>query len=396
MAGNKDIPRAKNPPSGDGHHVTHRFMTASELAERDARQNAYDAMLARQDAFERSREVVAKKNESVRAGCVFAKSCKLPEAIIDYSNPSGMVPTDSLKDYGEVAWLGAREADDAGLLNLETISGSTVSLGIGRLALSAPALAAPVAAIGTAGATALATVVALLWTPSLGDSALYTEDQLRALKQARTRVRLQVEQQADGRLKGYGFYTGKNRGWEMVDVVQFSLRGSQQVADLGDGVELIWTPAVEGSDILGIPALKAAPQAPHIWVYPPTKQADSIIVDPVYPPDYKDFILVFPVGSGVNPVYVVMSMPGDHKYYDDPETLPGFPDALPVKPKVSVQGGGKKRARWLDRRGRIYEWDSKSGAVELYGKFGVHLGEFNHVTGERTKKAKPGRRTSRN
>jgi len=43
----------------------------------------------------------------------------------------------------------------------------------------------------------------------------------------------------------------------MVDVVQFTLRGSQQVADLGDGIELIWTPAVDGSDILGIPALEA-------------------------------------------------------------------------------------------------------------------------------------------
>jgi hypothetical protein len=296
VAGNKDNPRVKNPPSGDGHHVTHRFMTATELSERDARQNAYDAMLARQEAFERSREVVAKKDQSARAGCVFAKSCKLPDAIIDYSNPSGMVPTDSLKDYGEVAWLGAREADDTGLLNLQTISGSTVSLGIGRLALSAPSLAAPVAAIGAAGATALATVVALFWTPSLGDSALYTEDQLRALKQARTRVRLQVEQQADGSLKGYAFYTGKNRGWEMVDVVQFTLRESQQVADLGDGVELIWTPAADGSDILGIPALEAAPQAPHIWVYPPTEAADGIIVNPVHPPEYKDFILVFPVG----------------------------------------------------------------------------------------------------
>ncbi|MGZ7460322.1 toxin, partial [Pseudomonas sp. Ma2-10] len=101
--------------------VTHRFMTATELAAREARQNAYDAMLARQDAFERSREVAAKKHKADRAGCVFAKSCKLPDAIIDYSNPSGMVPTDSLKDYGEVAWLGAREVDDAGLLNLETI-----------------------------------------------------------------------------------------------------------------------------------------------------------------------------------------------------------------------------------------------------------------------------------
>ncbi|MDI1334101.1 colicin E3/pyocin S6 family cytotoxin [Pseudomonas mandelii] len=395
MAGNKDIPRVKNPPSGDGHHVTHRFMTASELAERDARQNAYDAMLARQEAFELSREIAPKKDESVRAGCVFAKSCKLPDAIIDYSNPSGMVPTDSLKDYGEIAWLGAREADDAGLLNLETISGSTLSLGIGRLALSAPTLAAPVAAIGAAGATALATVVALFWTPSLDDSALYTEDQLRALKQARTRVRLQVEQQADGRLKGYGFYTGKNRGWEMVDVVQFTLRDSQQVADLGDGVELIWTPAVDGSDILGIPALEAAPQAPHIWVYPPTKAADGIIVNPVYPPDYKDFILVFPVGSGVQPVYIVLSVAGDLKYYPAPTALPAFPDIKPAPMKTSVRGGGKKRRRWKDPSGRIYEWDSQHGKVELYTKQGKHLGEYNPETGEQTKPADPARRVEK-
>ena len=386
MAGNKDIPRVQNPPSGDGHHVTHRFMTATELAAREARQNAYDAMLARQDAFERSREVAAKKNETVRAGCVFAKSCNLPDAIIDYSNPSGMVPTDSLKDYGEVAWLGAREADNAGLLNLETISGSTVSLGIGRLALHAPALAAPAAALGTAGSAVLAGVVALFWTPNLGDSALYTDDQLRALKQARTRVRLQVEQQADGSLKGYGFYTGKNRDWEMVDVVQFSLRGSQQVADLGDGVELIWTPAVDGSDILGIPALEAAPQAPHIWVYPPTKAADSIIVNPVYPPDYQDFILVFPANSGVLPVYIVVSV-SNHKYYPAPKGLTAFPDATRATRKTPVKGGGGLRKRWKTPNGKIFEWDSQHGAVEMYDKRGRHLGEYDPTTGEQTKPA---------
>jgi hypothetical protein len=51
-----------------------------------------------------------------------------------------------------------------------------------------------------------------------------------------------------------------NHRLEMVDVVQFTLRGSQQVADLGECIELIWTPAVDGFDILGIPALEAAPQ----------------------------------------------------------------------------------------------------------------------------------------
>ena len=397
MARNKDIPRVPNPPAGDGHHVTWRYMTATELAEREARQNAYDAMLARQEAFERSREMAAKKPDPVRAGCVFAKSCKLPDAIIDYANPSGMVPTDSLKDYGELILLGARESDGTGGVALKKIGATAIPAGLGSFALAGAAFEAlPAIAAGTAAA-ALAGLVALLMPSSLGDSALYSDEQLRSLKQARTRVRLRVEQLADGSLKGYGFYTGRNRDWEMVDVVQFTARGNRFVADLGEGIELIWTPAVDGSAVLGIPALEAAPQAPHIWVYPPTKAADGILVNPVYPPEYRDFILVFPADSGVRPVYIVLSRARDHAYYDHPKTLPAFPDAVRVKSKSSVQGGGKRRARWVDRKGRIYEWDYKSNAVEKYDKLGTtHLGEFNHITGEQTGPAEPDRRTSRN
>ena len=205
MARNKDIPRVPNPPAGDGHHVTWRYMTATELAEREARQNAYDAMLARQEAFERSREIAAQKPDPVRAGCVFAKSCKLPDAIIDYANPSGMVPTDSLKDYGELILLGARESDETGGVALKKIGATAIPAGFGSFALAGAAFEAlPAIAAGTASAT-LAGLVALLMPSSLGDSALYSDEQLRSLNQARTRVRLRVEQQADGSLRGYGF-----------------------------------------------------------------------------------------------------------------------------------------------------------------------------------------------
>ena len=140
-------------------------------------------------------------------------------------------------------------------------------------------------ATGTAGAVAsgpttgvaaglLVGVVALLWPSSLGDSSLYTKEQLQTLKEGRTRVRLHVEQQADGTLKGYGYNTQKRRDWEMIPVVQFVAQGSRQVADLGDGVTLIWTPAADPSNTLGTPALEGAPQAPQIWIYPPTEQAD--------------------------------------------------------------------------------------------------------------------------
>lgn len=366
-------------------------MTAAELAEREAGQNAYDAMLARQEAFERSREVAAKKPEAVRAGCVFAKSCKLPDAIIDYSNPSGMVPTDSLKDYGELILLGAREADASGGIPLKKISANTIPVGFGSLALAGSAFEVLPALASPAAAATLVGLIALLMPSSLGDSALYTDEQLSTLKQARTRVRLRVEQQADGSLKGYGFYTGKNRDWEMVDVVQFIARGDRFVADLGEGVELLWTPAVDGSDILGIPALEAAPQAPHIWVYPPTKAADGILVNPVYPPEYRDFILVFPAAAGMRPLYIVASI-SQGNYHQKPKNLPAYPDARWATPKTPIKGGGGLRPRWKDREGIIYEWDFRHGAIEKYTKRGRHLGEYNHETGEQTKPADPTRR----
>ncbi|MBC8998148.1 S-type pyocin domain-containing protein [Pseudomonas sp. N40(2020)] len=391
MARNKDDPRVPNPPQGDGHHVTYRYMTATELAEREARQNAYDAMLARQEAFERNREVAAKKPDPVRAGCVFAKSCKLPDAIIDYSNPSGMVPTDSLKDYGDLILLGAREADETGGFHLKKIGATAIPAGFGSFALAGSAFEALPAIVSSAVITPLVGLVALFMPSNLDDSALYTEEQLRRLEQARTRVRLRVEQQADGSLKGYGFYTGKNRDWEMVDVVQFTARGDRFVADLSEGTELLWTPAVDGSDILGIPALEAAPQAPHIWVYPPTKAADGILVNPVYPPEYRDFILVFPVSSGVKPLYVVLNTarkglaPAGHSYHKPPTTeqITAFPDLKKVKDKNPVQGGGGLRKRWTDAKGKkIYEWDSRHGELEMYRSDGTHLGAFDPYTGE--------------
>jgi hypothetical protein len=252
----------------------------------------------------------------------------------------------------------------------------------------------------TAGiaAGALAGVVALLWPSSLGDSSLYSDEQLKSLKEGRTRVRLHVEQQADGTLKGYGYNTQKRSDWEMIPIVQFVVQGSQQVADFGNGTTLIWTPPVDPSSTSGIPSLEGAPQAPQIWIYPPTPAADSTIVNPVYPPEYKDFILVFPADSGVQPLYVVISRPalgGDIKYHRPPKTLPAYPDALPVKSKTSVQGGGGRRSRWKYRKGRIYEWDSKTGAIEIYDKQGKHLGEFNHETGEQIDPAQPGRFTDK-
>nr|WP_280640025.1 colicin E3/pyocin S6 family cytotoxin [Pseudomonas sp. RGM2987] len=374
-------------------------MTASELAEREVRQRDYEAMLARQAAYEQARWAsVDNKPLPGVAGCVFAKSCKLPNGIIDYCNPNGYVPADLVQQFGDLMWLGGRGAAPSGAVPLKRIGAGTVPVTLGRFALGGSA-ASTAAAGGTVGAALLAGVVALLWPSSLGDSALYSEDQLRNLKQARSRMRLSIEQQADGSLKGYGFYTGQNRDWEMVDVVQFTPRADQFVADLGDGIELIWTPATDPSDTLGIPALEAAPQAPPVWIYPPTPMADSIIVDPIYPSEYRDFILVFPADSGVRPVYVVASVRrssnADYDYHPAPDTeeITGFPDLKAAKKKTPKQAGAGLRERWVDPKGRtIYEWDSRHGELEAYrASDGSHLGAFDHETGHQVSQARKNR-----
>lgn len=393
MANNKDIPQVwRCYGTGTGGYRRLENMNERELADREARQRAYEAMLARQEAYEARRKVESPPTPLPMVGCVFAKSCNLPDALIDYNNPSGYIPLDRIGDYGEHVLLGGRETDSEGLLPLKKISGSALPAGLGTLALGGSAIGgAPsvAAGAGTVAAGLMLGIAALIWPSSLGDSALYSDRQLRSRPRARTRVRLHVEQLANGTLKGYAFYTGKNREWEMVDVVQFGLRGTHQVADLGDGIELIWTPAIDPAGTLGIPALEAAPQAPQIWVYPPTEKAASIIVDPIYPPEYRDFILVFPADSGVRPLYVVVSVrPGDHDYHSAPALLPAYPDAKVAGRKTPVKGGGALRKRWKTPAGLILEWDLQHGALEVYDARGRHLGEFDHITGEPTSKKK--------
>lgn len=308
-------------------------------------------------------------------GCVFAKSCNLPNSIIDYSTPSGFVPTDSLKDYGDLALLGAREADASGLFPLKKIGGVAIPSGIGSLALGAAATGSISCATAGIASGLLVGLVALVWPSSLGDSALYTEDQLQTLKKARTRMRLHVEQQPDGTLKGYGYYTGKRRDWEMIDVIQFQPRGTQQVADFGDGVELIWTPAMNPGDTLGIPILEAAPQTPHIWIYPPTDQADSMIVNPIHPPDYKDFILVFPADSGVKPLYIVMNVRTDPgvvtgRGEDVMGTWlagAGVGQGVPIPTRIADQLRGKSFSSFDGFRKAF--WTAVGGDLELNSQF---------------------------
>ncbi|AZE10724.1 Colicin E3 [Pseudomonas chlororaphis subsp. aureofaciens] len=324
-------------------------------------------------------------------GCVFAKSCNLPDGVIDHKNPAGFVPVEKLADYGLWAVLATGTAITAQGSSLQLVGGSATGSAIakrlgGSLFLTLLESAGAVAACAVGGTIAL-----LIPNTSISpDSAFYKNDQYSTLDAGRTRVRVNVKTLPDGSVNAYGFYTGGKTDWENAPVIKAKKDGENYVADIGNGIGLTWTPAASPDSALGIPALEGAPQLPPVWVYPPTEQADKILVNPVHPPDYQDAIIWFP-STDIQPIYISLSVPGDHSYYPPPKGLTAFPDAVRADSKTRVQGGGAMRKRWKDRKGRIYEWDSQHGAVEIYDKQGKHLGEFDPETGEQTRPVKPGR-----
>lgn len=240
-------------------------------------------------------------------GCVFAKSCNLPDGEINHTNPAGFVPVEKLADYGLWAVLGTGASISAKGTSLQLVGGSATGSAIaqrlgGSLALNLMAGSGVVAAGFAAGTVAL-----LMPNTSLApDSAFYKDEQYAMLEAGRTRVRINVKTLPDGSVNVYGFYTGGKTDWEKVPVIKADKDGEKYVADLGNGIGLTWTPAASPDGVLGIPALEGAPQLPPVWVYPPTAQSDTLLENPEHPPEFQDAIIWFP-NSGIQPIYIVLS-----------------------------------------------------------------------------------------
>lgn len=312
MARDKDIPQVwEVGTAGGGSGIGIRYlrdMTPTELAERDARQKSYEAMLARQQAYEeRLLGQSEKRKQAATKGCVFAKSCDHPDGVINYNNPAGFVPLERLANYGSWTVLGTGTAITAEGQPLKWVAGSATGSAVaqrlgGSLALS---LVKGSAALATGGA--VGTVALLMPNTSLSpDSAFYKHEQYAELERGRTRVRLNAKTLPDGSVNAYGFYTGGKKEWEFVRVIRADKKGEKFVANIGKGIDLTWTPAANPDEVLGIPALEGAPSLPTVWVYPPTEQANQILANPEHPPEYQDAIIWFP-GTPIEPIYIALS-----------------------------------------------------------------------------------------
>jgi len=130
-------------------------MTATELAAQDARQKKYDDMLARQQAYEdHFVRQTPRQSQLSTVSCVFAKSCNLPDGVINHESPAGFIPVERLADFGAFSLLGGREKDASGNIPLKKISGADLPSALGTLALGSPAFTG-------AGASATSSVAAV-------------------------------------------------------------------------------------------------------------------------------------------------------------------------------------------------------------------------------------------
>ncbi|MGE1091374.1 S-type pyocin domain-containing protein [Pseudomonas sp. 29] len=241
-------------------------------------------------------------------GCVFAKSCNLPDGEINHTNPAGFVPVEKLADYGLWAVLATGAAITAEGASLQLVGGSTTGSAIAQRLGGSLALGLLEGAGTLAAGAAVGTVALLMPNTSLApDSAFYKTDQYATLETGRTRVRVNVKTLPDGSVNAYGFYTGGKKDWENVPVIKADKSGEKYIANIGNGIGLTWTPAASPDGVLGIPALEGAPQLPPVWVYPPTAQSDTLLANPAHPPEFQDAIIWFPDDAGLEPIYIVLS-----------------------------------------------------------------------------------------
>lgn len=318
-----------------------------------------------------------------RTDLVFAKSC----ASGNWCRTSAGTATEPASNFGKIMVVASMLLPSASDAIAMAIGAEA---GLARIAGGGIMQQRMTWAIRGAGGTVSVFILGML-PAKMGDGTLHTDDQLRRMSQATTRVRFQFRHDAEGVVQIYGIHTGTS-GDDSVRIVRVKWNATKTAMEAElNGITILWTPPDSSSRMppLTYPD-ESAKQLGTILVHPIPENMDSQL-DGLPGDDITtdDCILVFPTETGLKSLYVVYAKPPgeDHSYHPAPKELTAFPDAKITPRKTSIQGGGGLRKRWKTRDGTIYEWDSQHGAVEKYNKRGAHLGEYNHETGEKTKNA---------
>ncbi|WES68035.1 type VI secretion system tube protein TssD [Superficieibacter sp. HKU1] len=277
---------------------------------------------------------------------VYAKSCLKEKGCTDAGTAE-----EPAENFGQVAIFaqpvvddccGYRHPHDAENASFPLVSGGPLATrGWGEWSLSGVlGVARYVPYIGA--------LASALYIPSAGEGSarvpgrdeFWYEEELRqkalAGSTATTRVRFFWGTDIHGRPQVYGVHTGEGTPYENVRVANMLWNEDTQRYEFTpahdvDGPLITWTPEnPEHGNVPGHTGNDTPPlDQPTILVTPIPDGTDTWTTPPFPVPDVKDFndyILVFPAGSGIKPIYVYLK--------EDPRKLPGVVtgNGVPLSP----------------------------------------------------------------
>lgn len=165
-------------------------------------------------------------------------------------------------------------------------------------------------AIRGAGGPASVFILGMLPT-RMGDGTLHTDEQLRSMSRATTRVRFQFRRDAEGVMQVYGIHTGVS-GDDSVRTVKVEWNSDKTAMEAKlNGITILWTP--QRGPLGSMPPLvypEHGEPLSTILVHPIAANTDSQIeILPGEDITAEDCILVFPAETGLKSLYVVFSKP---------------------------------------------------------------------------------------
>lgn len=238
-----------------------------------------------------------------RDDLVFAKSCT-PD---NWCRTEAGTTPEPVSSFGKVMVAGAMRFPAASTAAAKAIG---ADLALGRMAGGGILQQRLNWAIRGAGGPASVFILGMLPT-RMGDGTLYTDDQLRTLSRAPTRVRFQFRRDAEGVMQVYGIHTGAS-GDDSVRTVKVHWNSDKTAMEAKlNGITILWTP--QRGPLGAMPPLvypEHGEPLSTILVHPIAANTDSQIeILPGEDITAEDCILVFPAETGLKSLYVVFSKP---------------------------------------------------------------------------------------
>jgi len=234
---------------------------------------------------------------------VFAKSC----TVDNWCRTDAGTAPEPVSNFGKIMVAGAMLLPSASTAVATAIG---ADLALGRLAGGGILQQRLNWAIRGAAGPASVFVLGMLPT-RMGDGTLHTDDQLRRMSRAATRVRFQFRRNTEGVMQVYGIHSGAS-GDDSVRTVKVEWNTDKTAMEAKlNGITILWTP--QRGPLGSMPPLvypEHGEQLNTILVHPIAEYTDTQIEGlPGEDMTAEDCILVFPADTGLKSLYVVFSRP---------------------------------------------------------------------------------------